>query len=102
MDKKTIKLLMALLLVSVFLVSLCVENKEGLGMVTTTENVETPPTTAETIASTAQPTGIPLNDIQKEACASADEGGTCETKLRDLDFVSPEDCCKYLGKCCPK
>jgi hypothetical protein len=73
MDKKTIKLLMALLLVSVFLVSLCVENKEGLGMVTTTENVETPPTTAETIASTAQPTGIPLNDIQKEACASADD-----------------------------
>lgn len=43
---------------------------------------------------------IELSDLQIKACNSAQEGGTCQTRLRELAFVSPEDCCTVLGLCC--
>ena len=43
---------------------------------------------------------IVLSEIQISACSAAHIGGTCNTKLNDLDLVSSEDCCKALGKCC--
>jgi hypothetical protein len=44
----------------------------------------------------------PLSDFQVTACNAADRSGTCVTKLPKLNLISPEDCCKYLGKCCQK
>ena len=41
-----------------------------------------------------------LNDLQIQACNSADEAGTCETRLPEVGIVLSEDCCKALGKCC--
>lgn len=41
-----------------------------------------------------------LSDFQVTACNSADRGGTCRTKLPKLNLITPEECCKYLGKCC--
>jgi len=41
-----------------------------------------------------------LSDLQTTACNSADAGGTCSTKLVDLGIVTPDQCCKALGKCC--
>lgn len=41
-----------------------------------------------------------LSETQIIACNSADMGGTCESKLAELNIVSINDCCKYLGKCC--
>jgi len=95
MDKK-IKLIIGLLFVSLLSVSLCVENKQP----TVNTHVTTQETT-ETTQNTA-PVNNPLSDLQKEACNSADQGGTCYTKLAELDIVSAEDCCKYMAKCCKK
>ena len=93
---------MGLLLASVILSALCTEKKEP------TDTVETasmaPETTAATITTTpatTTPDNIPLSDLQKGACDSADIGHTCQTKLADLGIVSPDECCKYLNKCCP-
>jgi hypothetical protein len=100
MDKKTF--LMGLLLVSVFLSALCTEKKEPTGNGVATSTV--PETNAATISTTPATTtqeNTPLSDLQKDACNSADLGHTCQTKLADLEIVSPDDCCKYLGKCCP-
>ena len=41
-----------------------------------------------------------LSDFQITACNAADEGGTCDTKLTQVNLVTKEECCKYLGKCC--
>jgi hypothetical protein len=41
-----------------------------------------------------------LSDFQVTACNAADRGGTCRTKLQKLNLITPEECCKYLGKCC--
>jgi len=108
MDKKTARLFIGLLFVSVLSVSLCVENKQPTvnPVVTTQETAETTPATEtpqtpETTQNTA-PEHNPLSDLQKEACNSADQGGTCYTKLAELDIVSAEDCCKYMAKCCKK
>jgi uncharacterized membrane protein YsdA (DUF1294 family) len=75
MDKKTTNLLIVLLIASVILFAVYLAEKQR-----SDQN--------------------PLNELQKEACLSADLGGTCKTKLSDLEFVSTDECCKYLGKCC--
>ncbi len=41
-----------------------------------------------------------LSDFQVTACNAADRSGTCRTKLPKLNLITPEECCKYLGKCC--
>lgn len=40
-----------------------------------------------------------LDDIQMEACDTADSGGTCDL-LGGLGIVSCEECCTHLEKCC--
>ncbi|MBI4148887.1 hypothetical protein HY491_00410 [Candidatus Woesearchaeota archaeon] len=54
-------------------------------------------------ANNAEPRPAPkktLSELQMTACTAADNGGTCTTKLSELGFVLPEDCCEALGKCC--
>lgn len=41
-----------------------------------------------------------LSELQITACNSADEGGTCDTKLPRLGLVAKEECCELLGRCC--
>ena len=41
-----------------------------------------------------------LTEFQVIACNSADEAGTCDTRLAELGIVLTEDCCQILGKCC--
>jgi hypothetical protein len=41
-----------------------------------------------------------LSDIQITACNTANEAGTCDTRLAELGIVLKEDCCQSLGKCC--
>ncbi|MGV8141765.1 MAG: hypothetical protein ACP5NW_04975 [Candidatus Woesearchaeota archaeon] len=41
-----------------------------------------------------------LSDLQITACESADDGGTCDTKLEELGIVTKDQCCKTLGRCC--
>ena len=41
-----------------------------------------------------------LSDLQIQACNTADEAGTCESRLPEVGIVLSEDCCKVLGKCC--
>ncbi|MBI2124626.1 hypothetical protein HYT92_02430 [Candidatus Pacearchaeota archaeon] len=41
-----------------------------------------------------------LDDIQATACNTADEAGTCGTRLAEIGIVLKEDCCEVLGKCC--
>lgn len=43
-----------------------------------------------------------LSDFQTTACNAADRGGTCRTKLPKLNLITPEECCRYLGKCCER
>ena len=41
-----------------------------------------------------------LSELQITACNSADEGGTCDSRLEDLGIVTKAECCINLGKCC--
>ena len=41
-----------------------------------------------------------LSELQVTACNSADEAGTCDTKLPELGIVTTGKCCEILGKCC--
>jgi len=41
-----------------------------------------------------------LTDIQIVACEAAAEGGTCHTRLSELDIVAPIECCEKLNLCC--
>ena len=41
-----------------------------------------------------------LSDMQITACDTANDAGTCDTRLAELGIVSKEDCCKALEKCC--
>ena len=41
-----------------------------------------------------------LNDLQIQACNTADQAGTCQTRLPEVGIVLAEDCCEALGKCC--
>jgi hypothetical protein len=45
-------------------------------------------------------TKIELNDFQISTCNAAHMGGTCFTKLPELNIVKTKDCCLVLGKCC--
>ena len=102
MDKKTSKIVISLLLISVFFFALCTENKGTAGNGITASTVSGTAAVATTSSSTTTTPGtVPLSDLQKSACNSADAGHTCQTKLADLGIVSPDDCCKYLDKCCP-
>ena len=102
MDKTITKLVISLLLVSVFLTALCTEKKEvpatTIEMSTSTLIQVTEPTDAT--GTTSDQGTIPLSDLQKDACNAADSGKTCNTKLADLGIVAPQDCCRYMKKCC--
>ncbi|GAG13108.1 unnamed protein product, partial [marine sediment metagenome] len=41
-----------------------------------------------------------LSELQISACNTADEAGTCNTRLEEIGIVTKEDCCEVLGKCC--
>lgn len=41
-----------------------------------------------------------LSELQMTACDTADDAGTCDTRLAELGIVLKEDCCENLGKCC--
>ena len=41
-----------------------------------------------------------LSELQITACNTADDAGTCDTKLAELEIVTTDQCCKNLGKCC--
>ena len=41
-----------------------------------------------------------LSELQVTACNTANEAGTCNTRLDELGIISKEDCCEVLGKCC--
>jgi hypothetical protein len=62
--------------------------------------VEKDATSEKTVQSANTFSSIPLSDMQIEACKSANDGGTCRTKLPEIEIVLTEDCCKYLNKCC--
>jgi hypothetical protein len=99
MDKKII---LGVLLLSVLLMPLCTEKNEAPAETTTTilveQVAETTITETQGVASTMPET--PLSELQVEACNNADIGGTCESKLQELNVVPLADCCRYLGKCC--
>jgi predicted small secreted protein len=41
-----------------------------------------------------------LSELQITACNTADDAGTCDTKLPELEIVTTGQCCNVLGKCC--
>lgn len=41
-----------------------------------------------------------LSELQVTACNAADDAGTCDTKLPELELVTTGQCCEILGKCC--
>ena len=41
-----------------------------------------------------------LSEMQITACSTANDAGTCNTRLAELGIVLKEDCCQALGKCC--
>ena len=41
-----------------------------------------------------------LSELQITACNTANEAGTCDTRLAELGIVLTEECCQLLGKCC--
>ena len=43
---------------------------------------------------------IKLSELQVTACNTANEAGTCDTRLSEVGIVLKEDCCKSLGKGC--
>ena len=43
--------------------------------------------------------GYPAVELRKTSCYSAEQGGTCTTRLADLS-ITAEQCCKEFGKCC--
>ncbi len=91
MKSKTIA---CLLIVHLCLFTFCVGNQGPATAPSTTQQNVPAPTTTQAASD------IPLNNLQIEACTSADQGGTCQTKLKDFGMVALEDCCKYLNKCC--
>jgi hypothetical protein len=99
MDKNA---LLCVLLLSVLLVPLCTEKNEAPTDTTITTAAEqaAETTIAETQGVASTMPEIPLSELQIEACNNAELGGTCESKLQELNVVPLADCCKYLGKCC--
>lgn len=45
-------------------------------------------------------TGKAISDMDLLACTTAEESGTCFTKLPELGLISPGECCEKIGKCC--
>ena len=41
-----------------------------------------------------------LSSLQETACKTAEEYGTCSTRLPEVGIVTEEECCRYLGACC--
>ena len=41
-----------------------------------------------------------LSELQVTACNTADEAGTCDTKMPELNLVTTGKCCEILEKCC--
>ena len=41
-----------------------------------------------------------LSDLQIAACETADDAGTCDTRLAEVGIVLKEECCEILNKCC--
>ena len=96
------RIVLGLLVISMLLFPLCTESKKSQEITSTTIAVEVNAVTTmqehpETVTKTPD---IPLNELQKEACINADLGGTCKSKLEELNVVPLADCCKYLNKCC--
>ena len=52
------------------------------------------------IGGCAQTEETELSELQITACNSADAGGTCDSKLPELELVTTSQCCEILGKCC--
>jgi len=96
------RIVLGLLVISMFLFPLCTESKQAQEITSTTVAVEVNAvtTTQEQGAAVTTTPDISLNEMQKEACINADLGGTCKSKLEELNVVPLADCCKYLGKCC--
>lgn len=98
MDKRII---IGILLVSLLLAPLCTEHKETPAEKTAVIPAEP---TEESIPEKQEPAttlaASPLSELQTDACNNADLGGTCKSKLEELNIVPLGDCCKYLGKCC--
>ena len=40
-------------------------------------------------------------DLQISTCQYAEKGGTCDSRLETLGFLTPEECCEISGMCCP-
>jgi hypothetical protein len=90
------KRIIGVLIALTCLFALCLGNREQPKPVATTQ-AQTPQTAAPTTTIAAN---IPLDNMQIEACNSAELGGTCQTKLKEFGIVPLEECCKYLNKCC--
>jgi hypothetical protein len=45
-------------------------------------------------------TGGHVSELEQTACDTANDAGTCETKLASLGFITKEQCCERYGKCC--
>ena len=39
-------------------------------------------------------------ELQTEACNAAYNAGTCDTRLVEIGIITPEECCRRLGRCC--
>lgn len=110
METKNVTMVILILvfgLIALFLITSRPSPRENFSGITTTLVVTTtvefiPHSPPEELTTTTfeVPAEVPLSELQITACEAADEGGTCFTKLPDLNLVSTEECCKYLGKCC--
>ncbi len=92
------KIILAIVMISIFCVLaytiIVSKPPQPAPLTTTTLATTTLATTTTQIIETE------LSDFQVAACNAADEGGACYTKLPELGIVTPEECCKYLKKCC--
>lgn len=41
-----------------------------------------------------------LSELQLQACDTAHEAGTCDSRLPEVGIVLKEECCEVIGKCC--
>jgi hypothetical protein len=41
-----------------------------------------------------------LSRLETVACNTADQAGTCTTRLKEVGIILAETCCEVLGKCC--
>ena len=40
-------------------------------------------------------------ELQVSTCQYAEKGGTCDSRLERLGFLTAEECCEIAGACCP-